>query len=76
MALERYYSLFFFPYLKPIVGTLGGYWVLSREVEKRREDGDKLFALILYAPWSKANPHIASTGTSQDSQGSQSSSLK
>lgn len=47
MALERYYSLFFFPYLKPIVGTLGGYWVLSREERNQGRMGDKLYALIL-----------------------------
>lgn len=76
MALERYYSLFFFPYLKPIVGTLGGYWVLSGEERNERRMGTSFVpSFSAPVPWSKANPHISSAGTSQDSD-SQSSSLK
>lgn len=68
MALERYYSLFFYPYLKPIVGTLGGYWVLSREEKNEGRMGTSFMpSFSAPVPRSKANPHIASAGTSQDS---------
>lgn len=64
MALERYYSLFFSPYLKPIVGTLGGYWVLSREERKEARMGTSFMpSFSAPVPESEANPHIASAGT-------------
>lgn len=57
MALERYYSLFFSPYLKPIVGTLGGYWVLSREQRNEERTGTSFMpSFSAPEPWSKANP--------------------
>lgn len=67
MALERYYSPSFSPYLKPIVGTLGGYWVLSREERNEVRTGTSFMpSFSASAPWCEENPHIASAGKSWD----------
>lgn len=55
-------------YLKPIVGTLGGYWVLSRQARNEWRMGTSFMpSFSAPVPWSKINPHIASAGTSHHS---------